>query len=79
MINFRARRRPPGTPRPPDPPIAKASERRLGVSPGGGYFGFKGIYVLTPDGMLHEQVMTTGADFAPPVKFLPAPTEAHLG
>ena len=72
VINFRARRRPPGTPRPPDPPVAKASERRLGVSPGGGYFGFKGVYVLTADGMLHEQVMTTGADFAPPVKFLPA-------
>lgn len=72
VINFRARRRPPGTPRPPDPPVAKASERRLGVSPGGGYFGFKGVYVLTADGMLHEQVMTTGADFAPPVKFLPS-------
>jgi hypothetical protein len=71
VINFRARRRPPGTPRPPDPPTAKASERRLGVSPGGGYFGFKGIYVLTPDGMLHEQVIPTGGDFAPPVKFLP--------
>jgi hypothetical protein len=79
VINFRARRRPPGTPRPPDPPTAKASERRLGVSPGGGYFGFKGIYVLTPDGMLHEQVMTTGTDFAPPVKFLPAPDGGPFG
>ena len=28
--------------------------------------------MLTADGMLHEQVMTTGADFAPPVKFLPS-------
>jgi hypothetical protein len=26
---------------------------------------------LTSDGMLHEQVVTTGADFAPPIKFLP--------
>ncbi|MGB6687251.1 MAG: hypothetical protein WBE76_05355, partial [Terracidiphilus sp.] len=45
----------------------------LGVAPGGGYFGLKGIYALTSDGMLHEQVITTGADFAPPVRFLPAP------
>jgi hypothetical protein len=59
--------------------VAKASERRLGVSPGGGYFGFKGVYVLTADGMLHEQVMTTGADFAPPVKFLPAGDGSPFG
>ena len=67
------------SPRPPEPPPAKASERRLGVAPGGGYFGFKGVYVLTPDGMLHEQVMTTGADFAPPVKFLPAADASSFG
>lgn len=80
VINFAARRRrPPGTPRPPDPPAAKTTERRLGVAPGGGYFGLKGIYVLTPDGMLHEQVMTTGADFAPPVKFLPAASGEPFG
>lgn len=80
VINFNARRRrAPGTPRPPDPPVAKSNERRLGVAPGGGYFGLKGIYVLTPDGMLHEQVMTTGADFAPPVKFLPAANASAYG
>jgi hypothetical protein len=80
VINFRARRqRAPGTPRPPDAPPAKANERRLGVAPGGGYFGFKGIYVLTADGMLHEQVMTTGADFAPPVRFLPASDASPYG
>ena len=72
VINFNARRRVPGAARPPEPPAAAPNERRLGVASGGGYFGLKGIYVLTPDGMLHEQVMTTGADFAPPVKFLPA-------
>jgi outer membrane protein assembly factor BamB len=73
VINFSARRRrPPGTPPPPQPPPALPNARRLGVAPGGGYFGLKGIYVLTADGMLHEQVITTGADFAPPVKFLPA-------
>jgi outer membrane protein assembly factor BamB len=80
VINFNARRRrAPGTPRPPDPPVAKSNERRLGVAPGGGYFGLKGIYVLTADGMLHEQVMTTGADFAPPVKFLPKANGSAYG
>ena len=73
VINFNARRRTPGTRPSPPPPPAKPNERRGGVAPGGGYFGLKGIYVLTADGMLHEQVITTGADFAPPVKFLPAP------
>lgn len=74
VINFNARRRraPGDPPPPPPPPPAKPNERRLGVAPGGGYFGLKGIYILTADGMLHEQVITTGADFAPPVKFLPA-------
>ena len=80
VINFRTRpRRAPGTPRPPVPPPADPSVRRLGLAAGGGYFGLKGIYVLTPDGMLHEQVMTTGADFAPPVKFLPAPNGSAFG
>ncbi len=78
VIHFR-RRRAPGTPRPPVPQAAEPSERRLGVAPGGGYFGLKGIYVLTPDGMLHEQVMTTGVDFAPPVKFLPAANASAYG
>lgn len=77
VINFNARRRrPPGTPRPPEPPAAQPDERRLGVAPGGGYFGLKGIYALTADGMLHEQVMTTGRDFAPPVKFMAANADA---
>ena len=74
VINFAARRRraPGAPPPPPPPPLLKPNERKVGIAPGGGYFGLKGIYVLTPDGMLHEQVMTTGADFAPAVKFLPA-------
>lgn len=81
VINFNARRRrrPPGTlPPPPEEPIT-AGERRLGVAPGGGYFGLKGIYVLSADGMLHEQVITTGADFAPPVRFLPASGSGNYG
>ena len=43
----------------------------MGSSAGGGGFGFRGIYILTGDGYLHEQVLSTGADFAPAVKFLP--------
>jgi hypothetical protein len=70
-INFRARRGPGAPPPPPQPLPMAASERRIGVSPGGGGFGIKGIYLLAGDGYLHEQVIATGADFAPPVKFLP--------
>jgi outer membrane protein assembly factor BamB len=73
VINFGARRAP-GAPRPaapPPPPIA--SQRRLGVSVTGG-FALKGLYVLAGDGRIHEQVLTTGVDYAPSapsVKFLP--------
>jgi hypothetical protein len=77
-INFGARRAP-GTPPPPQPPPMAASARRLGVAPGGGGFGIRGIYVLTGDGFLHEQVLATGADFAPPVKFLPGPGGISTG
>jgi hypothetical protein len=79
VINFGARRKP-GTPLPPQqqPPM-EASARRLGVAPGGGGFGLRGIYVLTADGYLHEQVLTTGADFAPPVKFLSGPGGVSTG
>jgi hypothetical protein len=70
IINFNARRAP-GAPPPPQPPPVAAGARRLGVSAGGGGFGFRGIYILTGDGYLHEQVLSTGADFAPAVKFLP--------
>jgi hypothetical protein len=80
VINFHARRRrDPNAPKPVEQPAAQANERKLGVAPGGGYFGLKGIYVLTADGMLHEQVMNTGADFAPPVRFLPAANSSPYG
>jgi hypothetical protein len=72
VINFGARRAPGTTPPPQAPPLT-AGARRLGVAAGGGGFGFRGIYILTGDGSLHEQVLSTGADFAPPVKFLPVP------
>ena len=55
-----------------EPPLPH-SQRRVGASPGGGYFGLRGVYVLTSDGYIHEQIMATGLDYAPPVKFLPAP------
>jgi hypothetical protein len=70
VINFNLRRTP-GTPPPPPTPTVPAGSRRLGGSAGGGGFGFRGIYVLTGDGYLHEQILSTGVDFAPPVKFLP--------
>ena len=79
VINFHARRRGPNALKPVEQPAAQANERRLGVEPGGGYFGLKGIYVLTVDGKLHEQVMNTGADFAPPVRFLPAANGSPYG
>jgi outer membrane protein assembly factor BamB len=63
---------PPPPRRPPEPPLPR-SQRRVGASPGGGYFGLRGVYVLTSDGYIHEQIMATGLDYAPPVKFLPAP------
>jgi outer membrane protein assembly factor BamB len=80
VINFAARRkRPPGTPRPPDPPLVESKERRIGLGAGGGYFGFKGVYVVTADGMLHEQIVTTGGDYGPAVKFLPTGASLPFG
>jgi outer membrane protein assembly factor BamB len=63
----------PPPPRPPEQPPLPRSQRRVGAAPGGGYFGLRGIYVLTSDGYIHEQILATGLDYAPPVKFLPAP------
>jgi outer membrane protein assembly factor BamB len=56
-------------PRPADEPLPR-SERRVGAAAGGGYFGLRGIYVVTSDGYIHEQIMATGLDYARPVKFL---------
>ncbi len=52
-------------------PTPKAGERWVGAPPGGGGFALKGIYVLTGDGLLHEQILATGLDYAPPVQVLP--------
>ena len=68
----------PATPPPPDEALAP-SARRVGGAAGGGYFGLRGVYVLTGDGYLHEQIMATGLDYAPPVKFFPAPGGSSFG
>ena len=68
----------PATPPPPEEPMAP-SARRVGVAAGGGYFGLKGIYVVTSDGYLHEQIMATGLDYAPPVKFMATPGKSSFG
>jgi outer membrane protein assembly factor BamB len=68
----------PATPPPPAEPLAP-SARRLGVAAGGGYFGLRGVYVLTGDGYMHEQILATGLDYAPPVKFFPAPGGSSFG
>jgi outer membrane protein assembly factor BamB len=74
--------RPAGSRPPPPPPPNEplpAALRRVGAAAGGGYFGLKGVYVVTSDGYLHEQIMATGLDYAPPVKFLPAPSGSSFG
>jgi outer membrane protein assembly factor BamB len=71
VINFNAHLTP-GAVRPPQPPPVPQGERKLGMKAGGGGFGIKGIYALTSDGFLHEQILADGHDYAPSVKFLPA-------
>ncbi len=68
----------PATPPPPAEPLAP-SARRLGAAAGGGNFGLRGVYVLTGDGYLHEQIMATGLDYAPPVKFFPTTGGSSFG
>lgn len=74
VIHFGARKPAaarPAAPPPSDAPVP-AGQRRVGAAAGGGYFGLKGVYALTSDGYLHEQIMATGLDYAPPVKFFSA-------
>jgi len=57
---------------PPPSPFARedtTSPRRIGRGVG---FAFRGVYVLTRDGSLHEQILSNGEDYAPAVKFLPS-------
>ncbi|MGB8537928.1 MAG: PQQ-binding-like beta-propeller repeat protein [Acidobacteriaceae bacterium] len=65
----------PGAPAPPPRPTEvplPRDQRRVGAAAGGGYFGLRGVYAVTSDGYIHEQIMATGLDYAPPVKFLGA-------
>lgn len=55
---------------PPNPP---ATTPRVGgnLAGGVGFGGLRGIFVLTPDGNLHEQELNNGWDYGDPVKFMP--------
>jgi outer membrane protein assembly factor BamB len=68
----------PAAPPPPATPLPR-NQRRVGVAAGGGYFGLRGVYVLTSDGYIHEQILASGLDYAPPVKWLPAPGGSSFG
>jgi outer membrane protein assembly factor BamB len=54
----------------PPPPPPSAADRWIGAATQGGGFGLKGVYVVTPDGYLHEQIMANGKDYAPAVKLI---------
>jgi outer membrane protein assembly factor BamB len=83
VIHFGAPRPAAARPAHPSPPPSAEplprAARRVGAAAGGGMFGLKGVYVVTSDGYIHEQIMATGLDYAPPVKFLPAPNGSSFG
>lgn len=58
------------SPFPPSPPEIPVAQRRIGNE------NVRGVYVLTRDGYLHEQILFSGADYAPAVTFLPVPDDA---
>lgn len=51
----------------PTPPSA----RRVGGTASASGFGSRGIYVLTSDGYLHEQLLSNGEDYGFPIKVMP--------
>ncbi len=71
----------PAAPKPGAPPLHHAllknrSRARSGawaLLPAADILACRGVYVVTSDGYIHEQIMATGLDYAPPVKFFPAP------
>ena len=81
VIHFGAPKTAGARPAPPPPSDERvpAADRRIGGAAGGGYFGLRGIYVLTSDGYLHEQIMATGHDYAPPVKLIAAASGPSFG
>ncbi|MGH9573649.1 MAG: hypothetical protein ACRD40_08975 [Candidatus Acidiferrales bacterium] len=54
------------------PPNPAATTPRVGgnLASGVGFGGLRGIFVLTPDGNLHEQELNNGWDYGDPVKFM---------
>ncbi len=66
-------------PQPPPPPPGAQRPNRPNAPPGGGGFGGGPnlIYALASDGMLHAMHLSNGADFQPPVKFLPPGANAN--
>jgi outer membrane protein assembly factor BamB len=70
-------------PQPPMPPPGAQAPNRPGApggpgGPGGGPRGGPSlIYALASDGMLHSMHLSNGADFQPPVKFLPPGANAN--
>src|SRR5262245_36602807 len=70
-------------PQPPSPPPGAQGPNRPGApggtgGPGGGPRGGPSlIYALASDGMLHSMHLSNGADFQPPVKFLPPGANAN--
>jgi len=65
---------------PPFPPLpAEGIPHYIGSETGGGPFVVRGAYVLTSDGYLHEQFLSNGADYAPPMKLLPHPSGGPHG
>jgi outer membrane protein assembly factor BamB len=60
--------------------VSRAAPRPNPVNPPGGQFGRGApnlIYALSSDGMLHIMYVSNGADYKPPVKFLPPNANAH--
>jgi outer membrane protein assembly factor BamB len=68
----------PPSPAPGQPPASPT--RPNPANPPGGQFGRGGpnlVYALSGDGMLHIMHVSNGADYKPPVKFLPPNANAH--
>jgi outer membrane protein assembly factor BamB len=72
---------PPQPAPPPTPPPSPATTpaRTDPASPPGGQFGAGPflVYALSGDGMLHSMHLSNGADYLPPVKFLPPNANAN--
>ncbi len=77
VIHFGARRSHTSSEAPPPPP--PTADRWIGAPAAGGGFSLKGIYALTSDGYLHEQILASGLDYAPAVAFLPHGAENASG